>query len=179
MIALGGRAIRPTPPRAQDAVMRWDKRPGRSERGQTLIEFALLAPIIFLFIFAIVDFGIAMDRRIVLQHAVREGARYAAVNGDNSLASVKQRTVDQAQGIISTGDVRITYTDMNNPPNGIATDVGDSVDVQVCFTYDPSIIRPILSGLFGGSILSIKMNATGSSRLEQQASPGSGDAPCP
>ncbi|MGD0766430.1 MAG: TadE/TadG family type IV pilus assembly protein [Dehalococcoidia bacterium] len=151
----------------------------RAERGQTLIEFALVAPMILLFLFMIIDFGIAMDRRIVLQHAVREGARYAAVNGQNSLDSVKQRTVDQAQGIIKTSDVRITYTDMSNPADGTTTDVGDSVDVQVCFTYDPVIIRPILSGLFGGTLGAIKMNVTGSARLEQKALSPPGDAPCP
>ena len=63
--------------------MRWDKRPRGSEGGQTLIEFALIMPIVFLFLFVLVDFGIAMDRRLVLQHAVREGARYAAVVGAN------------------------------------------------------------------------------------------------
>ena len=54
----------------------------RNEGGQTLIEFALAAPLLLVFLLAIVDFGIAIDRRIVLDHAVREGARYASVGGD-------------------------------------------------------------------------------------------------
>jgi len=143
------------------------------QRGQTVVEFALIAPIVFLLLFVIVDFGIAMDRRIVLQNAVREGARYAAVNGD--VGFVKQRTVDQAQGIITTGDVHVCYTDMNDPPNGSAIDAGDAVDVCVNFTYDPFMIRP-----FDHTIGTIPMNVTGSSRLEQsvQASSDSG-CPCP
>src|SRR3990170_4934584 len=55
------------------------------QRGQTLIEFAFVAPIIFVFLFVIVDFGIALDRRIVLQHAVADGARRGAVNPDEDL----------------------------------------------------------------------------------------------
>ena len=67
---------------------------------------------------------------------------------------------------------------MSSPLDDITTDVGDSVDVQICFNYDPFILRPILSGLFGGTVGTIKMNVTGSARLEQQAE-SSGDVPCP
>jgi Flp pilus assembly protein TadG len=143
------------------------------QRGQTVVEFALIAPIVFLLLFVIVDFGIAMDRRIVLQDAVREGARYAAVTDDLNL--IKDRTVAHAQDIIDTSHVRVCYTDMNDPPNGSSTDAGDAVDVCVNFTYDPFMIRP-----FDHTIGTIPMNVTGSSRLEQsaQASSDSG-CPCP
>jgi hypothetical protein len=134
-----------------------------SERGQTIVEFALLAPIIFLFLFIIVDFGIAMDRRIVLQHAVREGARYAAVTSDPDV--IKERTIAQAQGLIDPEDVTICYEDIDD--NGSPLDAGDAVDVKVHFTYDPVIVRPIFEGLFGGNIGQIDMSPTASSRLER------------
>ncbi len=49
------------------------------EKGQALIEMALVLPLILVFLLVIVDFGFAFDRREVIQHAVREGARRAAV----------------------------------------------------------------------------------------------------
>ncbi len=147
------------------------RKPGR-EAGQTLIEFALISPMIFLFLFTIVDFGIAMDRRITLQHAVREGARYAAVTED--IGVVCDRIVAQAQDLIGPGDIDFAYDDVDG--NGNDTDAGDAVEVTVHFSYDPFIVRPVLSGLFGGSVLSIDMSPSASSRLERSVP---GDTGCP
>src|SRR5438093_13787293 len=49
------------------------------QNGQALIEFAFVAPLLFLFILIAVDFGIALDRREVIQPAVCEGPRTVAV----------------------------------------------------------------------------------------------------
>ena len=136
------------------------------QRGQTIVEFALIAPIVFLLLFVIVDFGIAMDRRIVLQHAVREGARYGAVTDNQAL--ICKRTYCQAQEIAK--DIEISYEDIDG--NGTKTDAGDAVDVKINFTYDPVLIRPIFSGLFGGTIGQIEMHPTGSFRLDRTVSGG-------
>ncbi len=50
-------------------------------RGQALLEFALVAPIFFLILFAIIEFGRAVYVTQVLNNAAREGARYAIVHG--------------------------------------------------------------------------------------------------
>ncbi|MGD0114719.1 MAG: TadE/TadG family type IV pilus assembly protein [Dehalococcoidia bacterium] len=158
----------------------------RSQRGQTIIEFAFIMPIVCLFLFVIVDFGIALDHRIVLQHAAREGARYGAVNNDISFdsGSVQYRTAQQAQGMVNTSDVVVCYTDPKTNQVKPNADVGDSVDVCIKtstggpYTYDPIIIRPIFSGLFGGTVGAIPMPVTGSARLEQKPT-GSSDPRCP
>ena len=135
------------------------QRLGRRERGQTLIEFAFIAPIIFLFLFTIVDFGIAMDRRITIQHAVREGARYAAVHGGPCAdMQIQTRTKDQAQGIIDAGDVTVSYE--HNPAAA-----GDNVSVKAHFTYQLAILDTI-SDTFGVHAGSIDMSPSASARLE-------------
>ena len=48
------------------------------ERGQNLMEFALILPVILIFLLTVVDFGLALDRREVIQSGVREGARAGA-----------------------------------------------------------------------------------------------------
>ncbi len=147
----------------------------RSPRGQALIEFAFVAPILFLFFFAIVDFGIAIDRRITLQHSVREGARSAAVH-TNEL-EIKQITVDQAQGIIDLADVGVCYLD-GVDGNTTVGDPGDSVRVSVLpggFTWEFPIMTEIL-GVFGVPALSIEMTPQGTARLERSVS---GAVACP
>ena len=51
----------------------------RNERGATALEFALVAPVLFLFIFGIAQLGTLYMADSSLRHAVAEGARYAAI----------------------------------------------------------------------------------------------------
>jgi hypothetical protein len=53
-------------------------------RGQTLVEFALIAPLFFLLLFSIIEFGRAVYYIQMLNNAAREGARYAIVHGQQA-----------------------------------------------------------------------------------------------
>ena len=48
------------------------------KRGQSLVEMALVLPILLLLVAAIADFGRAFNSYIVITNAAREGARFAA-----------------------------------------------------------------------------------------------------
>lgn len=50
-----------------------------------MVEFALVAPVFFLFLFGIIEGGRFIFYYEMLSNATREGARYAIVNGANSL----------------------------------------------------------------------------------------------
>lgn len=54
------------------------------ERGQSLVEFALVVPIFLLLFFAIIEAGRFVFYYEVLNNATREGARYAIVHGSNA-----------------------------------------------------------------------------------------------
>lgn len=64
-----------------------DGRHGARSRGQALAEFALVAPIFFLILFSIIDFGRYVYYVQILNNAAREGARYAIVHGSNGIPS--------------------------------------------------------------------------------------------
>ena len=139
----------------------------RGQRGQSILEFVVIFPILMIFLFSIVDVGIAMSRRATLNHAVREGARYAATL-DNSDGGdfVKARTSAQSQDLVDPGAVSLCYEDVNG--NG-DVDRGDAVDVTAPYTYKPFILRVAL-GWWGASVPDIDMSATGSARMEVNAS---------
>jgi len=143
------------------------------QRGQTLIEFAFIAPIMFLFLFVIVDFGIAMDRRIVLQHAVREGARYAAVTTD--CPAIQLRTGSQAQKLLEDPYNQVTVSYEDNP-----AEAGEMVSVKAHFTYQLAILDTI-SDTFGVHAGAIDMSPSASARLELTVTdaPGCGPTPTP
>ena len=143
----------------------------RSTRGQAIIEFALLAPIIFLLIFMIVDFGITMDRRITLQSAVREGARMAAVN--DNISEVCNYTVAEAQDIIDQSQITFSYTDLDG--NGRSTDAGDSVTVTANFLWEFPILNEVFHAMTGNT-LAVEMTPSGTARLELSVP---GETECP
>lgn len=59
----------------------WRRLFRRRSRGQTLAEFALVAPVFFILIFGIVDMARMVQSYVTIQAAAREGARYG-VTGD-------------------------------------------------------------------------------------------------
>src|SRR3954447_25565297 len=48
-----------------------------NRRGQAIVEFTLIALLLFTFVFAIIDFAYMFYVQLTMQHAVREGVRYA------------------------------------------------------------------------------------------------------
>jgi len=60
----------------------------RGARGQGLIEFALVAPLLIALSFGVFDFGRAMSANVTVTNSSREGARYLVANvGTSGLSS--------------------------------------------------------------------------------------------
>jgi Flp pilus assembly protein TadG len=62
--------------RARKRTRTWD---GHREEGQSILEAAIILPILLLLVAAVVDFGRVFDAYIVITNAVREGARYGTL----------------------------------------------------------------------------------------------------
>jgi Flp pilus assembly protein TadG len=149
-----GRVSRPAPPATR--MGRPARGPRRSagrtthDRGAAAVEFALVLPLLFLILFAIIDFGRALNTQITLTQAAREGARLAALGQPN----VVSRTQAAATGL-SPLTVNVTPCPFNAGPADNAT---------VTVTYQFSFITPIsaIAGIFGGGLGSgLTMTATG------------------
>jgi Flp pilus assembly protein TadG len=59
---------------------------GHTDRGASLVEFAIVAPLLILLLFGIIEFGWLFGQYNDLKHGAREGARYSAVNGGDDTA---------------------------------------------------------------------------------------------
>lgn len=134
----------------------------RREDGQALLEFAFVFPILLVFLLMLVDFGIALDRREVIQHAVREAARRGAVGAPED--EIVDQAVNQSQGIFSDADIDVCYVEGpgGSPEAGRA---GSYVRVSGEFTYEFVIGRDLLS-FFGVSTPGLEMTPSAESRLE-------------
>ena len=61
-----------------------NRRPNRdrdSERGATLVEFALISPLLFVMLFGIVELGLGLRDQLTMSNAVTSGARIGSVTG--------------------------------------------------------------------------------------------------
>jgi Flp pilus assembly protein TadG len=64
----------------------------RPERGQTMVEFALVLPILALLLIAMVELGVVLNSYVEVTHAARVGARKASVLRKDSSGVTKAIT---------------------------------------------------------------------------------------
>ena len=68
-----------------------------SEKGQSLVEMALILPILLLLLTGMLDFGTLIHVDLVMDHAGREGARAASLG--KNVSDIMQLTLNQAAGL--------------------------------------------------------------------------------
>lgn len=98
-------------------------------KGSTIVEFAMVNVVLMMLLFTIIDFGIFGYVKLTMQHAVREGARYAVTggsdldpdsNGDREAAVLAKITATSDglfSKVIDVNDVRVEDSD-GNPISG-------------------------------------------------------------
>ncbi len=113
----------------------------KEERGEALIEFVLLAPILILLLLGLVDFGRLFDAWLVTTNAAREGARYASIYAAKDYLTNEQVTQLSTQktyqylvdGFDGRSDVDYTIGDISVtlPPARATQPVTVNVSVRV------------------------------------------------
>lgn len=112
------------------------KRIFRDEQGQSLVEAAIVLPILLLLICGILDFGWIFSHQIMLNNAARDSARYAIVNyGDADLeTTITSRVIESGtRGSAETIQVDVVMLADN--------------DIQVSVRQDLKVLTP-LAGIF-------------------------------
>ena len=105
----------------------------RQEDGQTLVEFALVLPVLALVLFGIIQFGLAFKDSLAVTDAVRAGARQAAVSrlAADPVARTRQAVLD-ASGDLDSSKVGVTVTSTWQP--------GQDVTVTGTYPYRIDIL---------------------------------------
>ncbi|MEM6331390.1 MAG: TadE/TadG family type IV pilus assembly protein [Planctomycetota bacterium] len=113
----------------QPPFLRPARRPQR-RRGASVVEFALVAPVFFLVVLGMIEFGRMAMVQQVLTNAAREGARVGVLDGATT-AGVTNKVDDYlASASISGAAVQVSP----NPPNAAA--YGESVTVTVSISFN-------------------------------------------
>jgi Flp pilus assembly protein TadG len=146
-------------------------------RGQALVEFALIFPVMVVVLFGVFDFGRAIYAYNTISNAARQGVRVAIVNqnaagtgcaggnGSGPQDPTKMSAVDCAisAGIAlgtTTSNVTITY--MNATDTATCSPLAQGCLAVVTVTYKFVPITPVIGSIIG----SIPMSSTSKQPVE-------------
>lgn len=115
----------------------------RDEKGQAMVELALVVPILLLLIFGVIEYGRIYGAYLAVTNGSREGARVATVGATDLGITDEVKARTEAMKLDSTKlTVTITPTEGNRAR-------GASVSVEV--TYPVPMYDPFFTTLFGSS----------------------------
>jgi len=120
---------------------------GRGNSGATAVEFALVAPLLFLLLFGIIEFGRAWWTKNSLQYAVERATRYAVVCATGACPS---------DGAIKTYAANQVYAQSVDSGAFAVTHPAGALCVNYSFSYTPWFVGDL-------AVLESAMTLTGTS----------------
>jgi hypothetical protein len=106
----------------------------RRQDGQTMVEFALVLPILCVILFAVIQFGVLYNNYVTLTDATRVGARKAAVSrlaADPVAATVAK--VESAAAGLDPDDLDVSVS-------ATAWEHGEDVTVAATYPYEINLL---------------------------------------
>ena len=125
-------------------------------RGQALVEYAMVVPLIFLLVFGLIDFGRLFFTELTLQRALRIAGRYAVTGNHlpnpadpghslSRVASILQVAEQNAMGINVSGLQISSITSGGAAGSGAG---GPGETVKLSLTYNLTLLTPIIGRFF-------------------------------
>lgn len=124
------------------------KRFFRTEKGQAMVEFALVLPLLIALLCGIIDFGWLYYNQITLSNAAREGARYAVIHYDPAVdwkGAAEDRMLGSMAGVSSAAAI-----------------VSDPIEQQITATVTatPRILTGFTSTILGKQTMTLHASCT-------------------
>jgi len=107
------------------------------QKGQSIVETALILPIIILILTGIIDFGLMFNNYLVITNASREAARNAAVGATDAEIAIMVSNM--------TSSLDATKLSTSIYPGQALRKKGDEVVVTI--EYDNALLTPIISSI--------------------------------
>ena len=158
--------------------------PLQERKGQAIVEFALVVPIVFLLLFGLVDLGVMFYVNLTMQNAVREGARASVVGnssgGPTQRAALIQTIKASSNGLYDKdahGQPKLTTYIVTPGSSAFSNFTGANIGgagqiVMVQLDYTWPLLTHILTPFFTNDEYSFTVKAT--MRNEQFLSGGGG-----
>ena len=111
-------------------------RPRRLTRGQGMVEFALIAPLVMIGLVVGIQFAIIGAGALALSQGAYQGARYASIHSSDTQANVKSAL----DGVISP-IVKSSYS-LSMTPTAAPRAMGTAVNVTLSWDATKMIVLP-------------------------------------
>jgi Flp pilus assembly protein TadG len=131
---------------------------GPGERGQDLIEFALIMPLLILLTLGVIEFGVIISNYNTLANAVREGARYGTTHPneansgacDSGLPGVVQAACQRAANLVPGNVIVVSTKSTSGSPS-----------LTVRLTYHTRLLTTALTeAIWDASDVTLQASAT-------------------
>lgn len=137
------------------------RRRGRRQRGVALVEIALIAPLLFLLVFGIIEFGWAFYQLLDVRHGARETARLAAVN---------YRSTTGSENDVQRGEILTEACNRMDADDDVfieMTRTGSSVNDTITVIVEKDLDQ--LTGFFSALLDDVELTSEVDTRVEQTA----------
>lgn len=134
----------------------------RGDRGAAIVEFGIVAPLLLVLLFGVVEFGLMFGNKLDISQGAKEGARLASVNFQETSGTTGAA---QTTEIVSATCQRMQVA--ANTSVTIDTSAGTAVGDLVIFTVE-SPYQPV-TGAFDPWLSSRTLTSVVNVRLEQAA----------
>ena len=125
----------------------------KNQKGQALVELAIILPILLMLVMGILQFGMMLNSYLTIENAAREGARAGIIGSSD--AEIQNLIISTSPSLNPKNlTVSITPTEINRKS-------GNTLTVKVTYNYD--LIVPIISSLFNNMVV---LNGQTSMRVE-------------
>jgi hypothetical protein len=148
--------------------MKWN-----DQRGGSLVEFAIIAPLLFVILFGIIEFGILLYDQAMITNASREGARTGIVfNHPNRITDanieqvVRNYCEDNLISFETDSELSITVIREDEDGNPHLNAAGDPLTVRVIYPFHFLVFSNLLALIGGGMENLVNLSAETIMRLE-------------
>lgn len=115
----------------------------RNQKGQSIVEFALVLPILLLLLLGIVEFGLIFNTHVTLTHMAREWARYGSIHWNSESDTVLESKI--------IAEIDDSHLDSGNASVDVVIDE-DSKRINVTINYNFKFFDPIIPAIIGENI---------------------------
>ncbi len=115
----------------------------KNQKGQALVEFALILPILLLVVMAILQFGLMLNSYLTIENASREGARAGIIGSSDD--EIEQLIISTSPNL-DPSKLTVSIT-----PKEEYRKSGDTLTVIVSYNYE--LVVPIISSIVENAVL--------------------------
>lgn len=149
----------------------------KNRQGQSLVEFAILAPLFLLLLFGVIDLAWMFYVNLTMQHAVREGTRFAVTGRslpgpEGRRNAMIARIREASQGLYDQNlhepreprialvdPARVNFDNYTGSPVEGEPGVRNQI-IMVSLTYTSELLTPVLKPFLEGGAYTFTVRST-------------------